>query len=79
MALDRHILPAFGKMPLEEAGPGEVAAVHHRMRDAPSMANRAVWVLSRLYVLAEIWEVVSPGATRAGMFCTTARSRVSAF
>ena len=61
MALDRHVLPAFGAMPLEEVGPGEVAALHHRMRDMPSMANRAVWVLSRLFVLAESWEMVPPG------------------
>ena len=61
MALDRHILPAFGAMPLKKVGPEEVAALHHRMRDMPSMANRAVWVLSRLFVLAETWEIVPPG------------------
>ena len=61
MALDRHVLPALGAMPLAEVGPKEVAALHHRMRDMPSMANRAVWVLSRLFVLAETWEMVPPG------------------
>ena len=61
MALDRHILPSFGAMPLKEVGPAEAAALHHRMRDMPSMANRAVWVLSRLFVLAETWEIVPRG------------------
>ena len=61
MALDRHVLPVLGAMPLAEVGPKEVAALHHRMRDMPSMANRAVWVLSRLFVLAETWEMVPPG------------------
>ena len=61
MALDRHVLPALGAMPLAEVGPKEVAALHHRMRDMPSIANRAVWVLSRLFVLAETWEMVPPG------------------
>ena len=61
MALDLHVLPVFGAMPLKEVGPEEVAALHHRMRDKPSMANRAVWVLSRLFVLAETWEMVPPG------------------
>ena len=61
MALDRHALPVLGAMPLAEVGPKEVAALHHRMRDMPSMANRAVWVLSRLFVLAETWEMVPPG------------------
>ena len=48
-------------MPLKEVGPAEAAALHHRMRDMPSMANRAVWVLSRLFVLAETWEIVPRG------------------
>ena len=61
MALDRHVLPVLGAMPLAEVGPKEVAALHHRMRDMPSMANRAVWVLSRLFVLAETWEMVPTG------------------
>ena len=61
MALDRHILPALGTMPLKEVGPAEAAALHHRMRGMPSMANRAVWVLYRLFVLAETWELVPRG------------------
>ena len=51
----------FEAMPLKKVGQGEVAALHHRMRDMPSMANRAVWVLSRLFVLAETWEMVPHG------------------
>ncbi len=61
MALDRHVLPVLGTMPLSEVGPKEAAALHHWMRDMPAMANRAVWVLSRLFVLAETWEMVPPG------------------
>ena len=61
MALDRHVLPVLGTMPLSEVEPKEAAALHHRMRDMPAMANRAVWVLSRLFVLAETWEMVPPG------------------
>ena len=61
MALDRHVLPVLGTMPLSEVGPKEAAALHHRMRGMPAMANRAVWVLSRLFVMAETWEMVPPG------------------
>ena len=61
MALDRHVLPVLGTMALSEVGPKEAAALHHRMRDMPAMANRAVWVLSRLFVMAETWEMVPPG------------------
>ena len=60
MAFDRHVFPAFGKKRLEEVEPEEVSALHHRMRDMPSMANRAAWVLSKLFVLAETWEMVPP-------------------
>ena len=61
MALDRHVLPALGTMPPAEVGNKEVAALHHSMRDMPSKANRAVWILSRLFVMAETWEMVPPG------------------
>ena len=61
MALDRHVLPVLGTMRLSEVGPKEAAALHHRMRGMPAMANRAVWVLSRLFVMAETWEMVPPG------------------
>ena len=61
MALDRYILPALGTMPVTEVGPNEVAGLHHRMRAMPSMVNRAVWVLSRLFVVAETWEMVPAG------------------
>ena len=61
MALNRHILPTFGKLLLEKVEPEDVSALHHRMREMPSMANRAVWVLSRLFKLAESWELVPPG------------------
>ena len=53
MALDRHVLPVLGTMRLSEVGPKEAAALHHRMRGMPAMANRAVRVLSRLFVMAD--------------------------
>ena len=61
MALDRHSLPALAAIPVAEVGPKEVAAFHHRMHEMPSIASRAVWVLSRLFVLAETWEMVPAG------------------
>ena len=61
MALQNHILPALGKKALKDVEPEEVAALHHKLRDTPSAANLAVWVLSRMFVLAEAWEMASPG------------------
>ncbi len=59
--LGKHILPALGGMGLEEVGGAEVTTLHHRLRATPARANAAVHLLSRMYVLAEAWELVPPG------------------
>ncbi len=59
--LDKYILPAMGGMGLEEVGGAEATALHHRLRDTPARANAAVHLLSRMYTLAEAWELVPPG------------------
>ena len=59
--LDKYILPALGGMALEEVGGAEATALHHRLRDTPARANAAVHLLSRMYTLAEAWELVPPG------------------
>ena len=59
--LDKYILPAMGGMGLDEVGGAEVTALHHRLRDTPARANAAVHLLSRMYTLAEAWELVPPG------------------
>ena len=61
LALRNHILPVLGKKALRDVEPGDVAALQHRLRDTPSAANLAVWVLSRMFVLAEAWEMAPPG------------------
>ncbi len=60
-ALKNYILPALGKKPLGDVAPEDVAALHHELRDTPSVANLAVWVLSRMFVLAEAWEMAPAG------------------
>ena len=59
--LDKHILPSLGGMGLDEVGGAEVTALHHGLRDTPVLANRAVHLLSRMFTLAEAWELVPPG------------------
>ena len=61
MALQNHFLPAFGTKTLKDVASGDVTALHHKLRDTPSAANRAVWVLSKMFTLAETWEMVPPG------------------
>ena len=61
LAIQHQILPALGTMALKDVGPEDVTALHHELRDKPSAANQAVWVLSKMFALAENWGIVAPG------------------
>ena len=58
--LDNHILPELGGAALRAVGRGHVAALHYRLRDTPRMANEAVKVLSKMFSLAEAWNLAPP-------------------
>ena len=78
MALDLHILPALGEMALKDVGRQEVGALHHDLRATPAMANRVIWVLSRMFALAEVWAMAPPGSNpcrHVRPFRQTARKR----
>ena len=60
-ALGNHILPTLGGMTLGAVERGDVVALHHRLRGVPHAANRAVNILSKMFSLAEAWELVPPG------------------
>ena len=45
--LDRHVLPAMGARAVGAVGRNEIAALHHQLRDTPTMANAAIDVLSK--------------------------------
>ena len=59
--LKKHILPALGGMEIEQVGRAQVSALHHSLRGAPSMANGSVGLLSKMFSLAETWELIPPG------------------
>ena len=59
--LDRHILPALGETPVDAVGRSDIAALHHRLRTTPTMANAAVDILSKMFSLAEAWDRIPPG------------------
>ena len=61
-ALDLHILPALGGKALGDVGREDAAELHHRLRETPYMANAAAGVLSKMYKLAESWELVPRGS-----------------
>ena len=55
--INKHILPAIGKLPLTLVGPSDVAALLHRMRSTPIQANRTRGVLRTMFGRAEEWEL----------------------
>ena len=60
-SIDCHILPALGGKALKDVAPDDAASLHHSLRDTPAAANQAIWVLSKMFTLAESWEMVPPG------------------
>ena len=61
LTIEKHILPAIGDMPLAAVTAEDVADLHYALRDVPTMANRVVDTLSRLYGMAEAWGEVPEG------------------
>ena len=59
--LAKHVLPFLGGMALSRVGRAEVSAFHHSLRDMPSRANTSLHILSRMFNLAEAWDLVPPG------------------
>ena len=52
LIVDKHILPALGKMPAQAVGHARVTELHHRLCATPVMANQVVDTLSRIYYAA---------------------------
>ena len=61
LTIQHQILPALGTKALKEVGPEDVTALHHELRARPAAANQAMWVLSKMFGLAENWGMVPPG------------------
>lgn len=54
-ALQRYILPALGKLKVEEVTRADVSALHLSMAAKPYQANRTLEVVSKMFNLAEEW------------------------
>ena len=54
-ALDNHILPALGEMPIGAVGRKHVGALHYKMRGEPCAANEALKIVAKMLSLAEDW------------------------
>ena len=53
LVVNRHLLPAFGKIPALALDHARVTEFHHSLRATPAMANQAVDTLSRIWNSAE--------------------------
>ena len=60
-AIDRHIVPALGTMAVKDVRSKDVIALHQHLRNTPSMANHVVSMLSKMFKLAETWDLVPQG------------------
>ena len=60
--LDRHVLPALGKVPVAAVGREEALAFHEGLAGLPTTANMAVKMLSHMFAMAESWGLVAQGA-----------------
>ncbi|HBT96328.1 MAG TPA: integrase [Desulfobulbaceae bacterium] len=53
-AISAHILPAIGKMSVEDVSHRDVAKLHHSLKEHPYMANRTAAVMSKFFNWCEV-------------------------
>jgi hypothetical protein len=60
--LKRFILPALGRLRVEEVSRSDIAKFHHDLRHIPYQANRNLEIISKMFVLAELWGLRPDGS-----------------
>ena len=61
--INRHVLPALGRLPITELSRAQVAEFHQGLYETPGVANMALRILSSMYRLAVGWGMVPEGAS----------------
>ena len=59
--LNRYVLPELGALSVSAVDRARISALHHKMRDTPYEANKALGVVSKMFRLAEAWELIPSG------------------
>ena len=59
--LAKHIVPALGELKVAEVERKHILAFHYELREKPTVANRALEMLVKMFNLAEAWELRPPG------------------
>jgi hypothetical protein len=60
--LVRFILPALGRLRVEEVSRADIAHFHHDLRHIPYQANRNIEIISKMFSLAEMWGLRPDGS-----------------
>ena len=62
LIVEKHIVPALGKLPALAVGQARVTELHHGLSETPVMANQVVDTLSRIFNTAEDRGLVPEGS-----------------
>jgi len=60
--LRRFILPALGRLKVADVSRADISKFHHDLRHIPYQANRNLEVISKMFVLAEMWGMRPDGS-----------------
>ena len=60
-SVEHFINPRIGKLCVPDVQRSNIAALHHDLRETPYQANRTLGVLSKMFNLAELWELRPDG------------------
>lgn len=61
-SVELFIVPKLGSLKAVDVQRRHISDVHYQLRDIPYQANRTLGVLSKLFNLAEVWDVRSDGS-----------------
>ena len=61
LMLRKHIVPGLGDLSVSKAERKHILKIQYALRDMPTVANRAVDILVKMFNLAELWEMRPPG------------------
>ena len=61
LMLKKHIVPRLGELKVAEVERRDILKFQFQLSDMPTVANRCVDILVKMFNLAELWEMRSPG------------------
>ena len=61
LILRKHIVPSLGELRVSEVERKHILKFQRGLSDMPTVANRTVAILVRMFNLAELWEMRPPG------------------